>query len=47
MLPNNSRGISRMSSRVCCCNASLNENSFGTNITCNLTRHCGSLPVGI
>jgi len=34
-------GISYMFSSVWCCNASLNKNSFGTNITCNLTRHCG------
>jgi len=31
----NFRGISRMFSRVWCCNASLNENSFVRDITCN------------
>jgi len=33
-----------MFSRVRCCDASLNKNSFRTDITCNLTRHCGLLP---
>jgi len=39
--------FSRIFSRVWCCIASLNKNSSGTNITCNLTRHCGLLQVRI
>jgi len=38
LLTYNLRGISRLSSHVWYCNASLNNNSFGTGITCNLTR---------
>jgi len=45
MLPQNYRGIFRVFSRVSCCNASLKKNSFGTDIICNLTRHCRLLPV--
>jgi len=36
-----------MFSRVWCCNVSLNKSSVETDITCNLTRHCGLLPVRI
>jgi len=38
--------ISRMPSRVWCCNASLNKNSFGVDITCNLTRHWFAIVIG-
>ena len=47
MLLQNFREISRMSSRVWCCNASLNKNSVGTDSTCKLTRHCGLFPVRV
>jgi len=33
--------------RVWCCNASLNKDSFWMDITCNLTRHIGLLPIWI
>ena len=32
---------------VLCCNASLTKNSVGTDVTCNLTRHCDLIPVRI
>jgi len=42
----NFRGISRTSSRVWCCNPSLNKNSFGTDIICNLTRRWFATVIG-
>jgi len=39
--------ISVVFSRVWCCNASLNKDSFWMDITCNLTRHIGLLPIWI